>query len=46
MHTILIVDDDEHIRHLVSVYLKEAGYVTVTAENGEVALEISIVYMW
>lgn len=39
MHTILIVDDDEHIRHLVSVYLKEAGYVTVTAENGEVALD-------
>lgn len=39
MYTILIVDDDEHIRNLVSVYLTEEGYATVTAENGEEALE-------
>lgn len=40
MHTILIVDDDEHIRNLVSVYLQEEGYMTVSAENGEEALQI------
>src|SRR5699024_9356149 len=38
--TILIVDDDEHIRKVVSVHLKEAGYDVETARDGEKALHI------
>lgn len=37
---ILIVDDDEHIRHLISVHLKEEGFQISEAENGEEALNI------
>lgn len=40
LSTILIVDDDEHIRKLVSVHLKEAGYDVETASDGEKALHI------
>lgn len=40
LSTILIVDDDEHIRRLVSVHLKEAGYQTETASDGEKALQV------
>jgi two-component system OmpR family response regulator len=39
MQKILIVDDDAHIREVVSFALQKAGYATVTAENGRQALE-------
>src|SRR5699024_11425158 len=40
LSTILIVDDDEHIRTLVSAHLNEAGYEVETASDGEKALHI------
>lgn len=36
---VLVVDDDEHIRGLVSCALELEGYEVVAAENGETALE-------
>src|SRR5690625_4095525 len=36
--TILVVDDDQHIRHLVSLHLKEEGFSVLEAKNGEDAL--------
>lgn len=38
MVTILIVDDEEDIRELLSYNLKKEGYTVVTAENGEKGL--------
>jgi two-component system OmpR family response regulator len=38
MQTILVVDDDAGIREVVSFALRKAGYATVAAENGEIAL--------
>lgn len=40
MQTILVVDDDKHIRDLVKIHLREAGFNVVEAENGEKALEV------
>lgn len=37
---ILIVDDEEHIRELISFNLKNNGYETITADNGNKAIEI------
>jgi two-component system, OmpR family, response regulator len=39
MQTILVVDDDPHIRQLLVFALTKAGYATVEADNGEAALE-------
>jgi len=36
---ILIVDDEESMRHMLSLLLKKEGYDPQTAENGKVALE-------
>ena len=36
MPTILVVDDDHHIREVIGFALKKAGFATVEAENGEV----------
>ncbi|WP_457793065.1 putative bifunctional diguanylate cyclase/phosphodiesterase [Pseudomonas syringae] len=36
--TILIVDDDVHVRDLLEVLLQNQGYETLTAESGEQAL--------
>lgn len=36
---ILAVDDEKHIRLLVEVNLKRAGYTVITASDGEEALE-------
>lgn len=36
--TILVVDDDPHIRQLLVFALAKAGYETIEAENGELAL--------
>ncbi|MCL6573567.1 MAG: response regulator transcription factor [Bacillus sp. (in: Bacteria)] len=43
MKTILIVDDDEHIRTLVKGLLMKEGYRVIEAENGTAALELLIV---
>jgi DNA-binding response OmpR family regulator len=40
MRTILIVDDEPRIRHLISYYLEQEGYKTIEAENGKAALDI------
>ncbi|KKK71210.1 hypothetical protein LCGC14_2916210 [marine sediment metagenome] len=37
---IFVVDDEAHIRHIVSMKLANAGYDIVTAEDGEEALEL------
>jgi signal transduction histidine kinase/HD-like signal output (HDOD) protein len=34
-HRILVVDDEQHIRDILSETLREAGYVVETASNGE-----------
>ncbi len=39
MQKILVVDDDAHIREVVSFALQKAGYATVSADNGRQALE-------
>lgn len=40
MTDILIVDDDPHIRELVSVFLGEAGFNTCEAEDGQAAVDL------
>lgn len=39
--TILIVDDDPHIREVICFALEKAGFSTVMAENGKRALEVA-----
>ena len=41
---ILIVDDDENIAELISLYLEKEQYDTETAHDGEEALQIIEVY--
>ncbi|WP_432798078.1 response regulator [Poriferisphaera sp. WC338] len=36
--TILVVDDETHILHVVSLKLRNAGYEIITAEDGEEGL--------
>ena len=38
MATVLIVDDEEDIRELVGIYLKNEGYNICKAVNGQEAL--------
>ena len=38
MIKILIVEDDQHIRNLLSTYLKKLGYHTIEAQNGKKAI--------
>lgn len=40
MVNILLVDDNEKIRKLMEIYLKQEGYHLLHAENGEKALEV------
>ncbi|MEH6906342.1 response regulator transcription factor [Neobacillus drentensis] len=40
MKTILVVDDDEYIRHIVKGLLMKEGYIVIAAGNGAEALEI------
>lgn len=39
---ILVVDDEAHILHVVTLKLTKAGYDVVTAEDGEEALELAL----
>ncbi|MET0360502.1 MAG: response regulator [Sphingobium sp.] len=39
-HTILIVDDETHIRRLVHTALTRAGYATIEAEDAKTALDL------
>jgi len=38
--TIMIVDDSKELRKVIKLYLENAGYETIEAENGKMALEI------
>ncbi|QQE13274.1 response regulator [Planctomycetota bacterium] len=40
--TILVVDDETHILHVVSLKLRNAGYTVITAEDGEEGLATAI----
>ena len=40
MKTLLIIDDEEHIRLLYEEEFKDEGYETLTASNGREGLEI------
>lgn len=39
---ILVVDDEVHILHVVSLKLRNAGFDVITAEDGEEALELAL----
>lgn len=39
---ILVVDDEAHILHVVSLKLRNAGYDVITAEDGEEGLESAV----
>jgi two-component system alkaline phosphatase synthesis response regulator PhoP len=39
--TILVVDDEEHIRELATLYLEKEGYGVLTAADGEEALRVA-----
>ena len=36
--TILVVEDDKHINEVVTEYMKNAGYVTISCDHGKTAL--------
>jgi CheY-like chemotaxis protein len=40
MHTILIIDDEPAIRHILSVLLRKFGYTIVTAESAQEGLAL------
>lgn len=39
---ILVVDDEAHILHVVSLKLRNAGYEVITAANGEEGLDAAV----
>jgi len=39
--TILVADDETHILHVVSLKLRNAGFIVLTARDGQEALEIA-----
>ena len=39
---ILVVDDESHIVHVVSLKLRNAGYEVITAEDGEEGLDVAL----
>lgn len=41
---VLMVDDETHILHVLSMKLRTAGYEVITAEDGEEGLELAIEY--
>lgn len=42
---ILVVDDEAHIRHVVTLKLSNAGYNVITAEDGEEGLELCLEHL-
>ncbi|HOA81322.1 MAG TPA: response regulator, partial [Defluviitaleaceae bacterium] len=38
--TIMIVDDSKELRKIIKLYLENAGYEIIEAENGKVAIEL------
>ena len=40
MSKILVIDDEQSIRHLLDAYLRRKGYDVVLAENGQSGLEL------
>ncbi|MHC4975294.1 MAG: response regulator [Planctomycetota bacterium] len=40
-HTILVIDDEPHITHVVALKLSNAGYDVLTAGDGEEGLDIA-----
>ncbi|UTR12575.1 response regulator transcription factor [Evansella sp. LMS18] len=40
MNTILVADDDAHIRKLIRLYLENSGYSVVEAADGQAALDL------
>lgn len=38
--TILIADDEEYLRDIATAYLQDLGYVTLSVESGDAALEV------
>ena len=42
MPRILVVDDEAHILHVVSLKLRNAGYEVITAADGEEALALAL----
>ncbi len=38
--TVLIIDDDIHIRRILEIKIKHQGYNTLTAKNGKQGLEV------
>ena len=38
--TILVVDDEQDVRSYLAAVLSDAGYETLTAENGQVAMDM------
>ncbi|HIJ80848.1 MAG TPA: response regulator [Desulfuromonadales bacterium] len=41
LHSVLVVDDEEHYRFTIAAMLKESGLDVLLAENGERALELA-----
>ncbi|HEX8651708.1 MAG TPA: response regulator [Pyrinomonadaceae bacterium] len=41
-HTVLLVDDNEDVRSLMSFWLEERGYRVVQASNGDMGVEAAI----
>lgn len=39
---ILVVDDESHILHVVSLKLRNAGYQVITAQDGEEGFELAL----
>ena len=40
MHTVYIIDDDENLRNLLSIYLENEGFKTIKVDNAKNAIEI------
>lgn len=40
--TVLIVDDESHVQHVVAMKLRGAGYEVFTAPNGEIGFQLAL----
>lgn len=45
MTTILIVDDEPHVIHVVGLTLRQGGYNVITANSGRAAFELALEHM-